>query len=160
MKLLIASCSALLLVACAKQPHRTPSSNARTDASMADLALLMRNDINPAFSKLTFLVFHGSSEDNPTEVRAELARAAGVLRTSIGQLRTWRQPPTETEQGREVFYTYAMSVDAATQRLLDAVQREDASTAATQLQQISRTCNSCHHFFRLDIEDSVVPDKR
>jgi hypothetical protein len=147
-----------LLVACPKQ-NTPPSGNPPMDALTA-LGLLMKNDINPAFSKLTFLVFHGDSMDEePDKLKTEMANAAAVLRTSIAQLRTWKEPPTQSVQGREVFYTYATSVDASTKRLADALDRNDNGEAARQMKQISDTCNSCHHFFRLKIEDSVVPDR-
>jgi hypothetical protein len=149
--------SVLAIAACTKQ--NTPSGGS-TDARITQLTLLMKNDINPAFSKLTFLVFHGDSmQEEPQRLRSELSTSATLLRSAMGQLRTWKEPPTSTEQGRDVFYTYANSVDESAQRLLDAIARNDTNTAARHMKQIANTCNSCHHFFRLTIEDSVVPDE-
>jgi hypothetical protein len=124
---------------------------------MAELGLLMKNEINPAFSKLTFLVFHGEEmEEDPVKLRTEMTRHGETLLNSLARLRGWPQPPTVTEEGREVFFTYALSVDKSAQQLLDAIGRSDNATAAKQLESIAKACNNCHHFFRLDIEDSVV----
>lgn len=149
----------VLFVACPKAP--VPSSADRpSDAAMAALAALMKNQVNPAFSKLTFLVFHGEEmQEDPNTVRLEMQRAATILRGSLGQLRDWREPPTQSTEGKDVFYTYAMSVDRQAETLLDAIQRRDGATTVTQMQDMADTCNNCHHFFRLDIEDSVVPGK-
>jgi len=149
----------VLLVACPKAP--VPASADRpSDAAMAALAALMKNQVNPAFSKLTFLVFHGEEmQEDPNTVRLEMQRAATILRGSLGQLRDWREPPTQSTEGKDVFYTYAMSVDRQAETLLDAIQRRDGATTVTQMQDMADTCNNCHHFFRLDIEDSVVPGK-
>jgi cytochrome c556 len=147
----------LALAACTKAPIPTTEKPA-SDASMAALAALMKNQINPAFSKLTFLVFHQDElKEDPNALRAELDRTATLLRTSIGELRTWKEPPTESREGRDVFYTYAASVDTQAQQLFDAIQRRDGATTTTQMQDMADTCNNCHHFFRLKIEDSVVP---
>ncbi|MEO8700531.1 MAG: cytochrome c [Kofleriaceae bacterium] len=147
----------LALAACTKAPI-PPTERPASDASMAALAALMKNQINPAFSKLTFLVFHQDElQEDPNAVRVELERTAMLLRSSIGELRTWQEPPTESREGRDVFYTYAASVETQAQQLFDAVQRRDNTMAATQMQDMADTCNNCHHFFRLKIEDSVVP---
>jgi hypothetical protein len=145
------------LGACPKAP--VPASDRPPDAGMAALAALMKNQINPAFSKLTFLVFHGDElQEDPNAVRAEMQRAATTLRTSIGELRDWRElSMMQSIEGRDVFNTYAASVDRQAQKLVDAIAVRDNDTAATQMQDIADTCNNCHHFFRLRIEDSVVP---
>ncbi len=156
-RILLAALLVVCVGACPKQP--VPDSAKTPDAGMAALAALMKNQINPAFSKLTFLVFHGDElQEDPNAVRAEMARAAGTLRTSIGELRDWRElSMMQSMEGREVFNTYAGSVDRQAQKLVDAIAARDNDTAAAQMQDIADTCNNCHHFFRLRIEDSVVP---
>jgi hypothetical protein len=157
MSTLFQSAAALaLLAACTKAP--IPPPDRAPDAQFTALTALMKNDINPAFSKLTFLVFHGDDlQEDPNAVRSEMQRAAMVLRGSIGRLRDWSEPPTQSQEGKEVFYTYAVSVDHQAQALFDAIERRDNTTATTQMQDMADTCNNCHHFFRLKIEDSVVP---
>ena len=52
--------AALLLVALAGCPKKaTIPTGGSDDADITELGLMMKNDINPAFSKLTVLVFHG-----------------------------------------------------------------------------------------------------
>lgn len=151
---------ALVLSACAKPAVPSTSQDRPSDAAMAALAALMKNQINPAFSKLTFLVFHGEEmQEDPNTVRIEMQRAATILRGSLGELRDWREPPTQSAEGKDVFYTYAVSVDRQAQTLLDAIDRRDGGATQTQMQDMADTCNNCHHFFRLDIEDSVVPGR-
>ena len=147
----------LALGACAKAP--VPSTEQRpSDASMTALAALMKNQINPAFSKLMFLVFHGEElQEDPNAIRSEMQRFATMLRSGMGELAAWREPPTQSTEGREVFFTYSANVDKQTQALFEAIERRDTDSAEKQMQQIADTCNNCHHFFRLDIEDSVVP---
>lgn len=131
-----------------------------TIASMAELARLMKNDINPVFSRLTFLVFHGESvETDPAALQAELVKNAAQLQVAIARLRAIPKPPTSTDEGRAVFFTYADSVSKSTEQLLEAIARREPAGAAAKLEQIADTCNSCHHFFRLKIEDSVVPSR-
>lgn len=116
----------------------------------------MNERVNPSFSRLTFLVFHADTEDDPRAVKAELAKVARTLAGATTRLKAWPTPPVETEQGREVFLTYAAELDRSAQRLVDIVVRSDGAAAAKTLEQIAKTCNDCHHFFRLDIKDSVV----
>jgi hypothetical protein len=161
MKRLVLVALPFVIGGCTKQNTPPGNSGMTDDARITALTLLMKNDINPAFSKLTFLVFHGATmQEDPQKLRIEMLNAATMLRRSMGQLRTWSEPPTGTDQGREVFYTFADSVDVSTQRLVEAIQRNDGNGAARQMEQIADTCNNCHHFFRLKIEDSVVPDSR
>jgi hypothetical protein len=147
---------ALCLVACAQAPMPAPETPPR-DPGMEALAALMKNQINPAFSKLMMLVFHGDGlQEDPTAVRVEMQRFAVMLRSSMGELAAWREPP---QQGRDVFFTYAASVDRQAQLLSDAIERRDRGTAEAQMSEMADTCNNCHHFFRLKIEDSVVPGR-
>lgn len=149
---------ALVLTACPKAPF--PASDRPSDAGMAALAALMKNQINPTFSRLTFLVFHGTElQEDPSAVRLEMQRAATQLRGSVSELRDWRELPAQSSEGRDVFNTFATSVDRQAQTLFDAVQRGDVATTEAQMQDMADTCNNCHHFFRLKIEDSVVPGR-
>ena len=56
-----------------------------------------------------------------------------------------------------MFFTFSANVDKQTQTLFEAIERRDGAAAEVQMKEIADTCNNCHHFFRLDIEDSVVP---
>ena len=156
--ILVRGILALVLAGCAKPP--VPVTDQRpSDASMTALAALMKNQINPAFSKLMFLVFHGQElQEDQAAVRSEMQRFATILRSGMGELAMWREPPTQSTEGREVFFTFSANVDKQTQTLLEAIERRDNAAAEQQMKDIADTCNNCHHFFRLDIEDSVVPE--
>jgi hypothetical protein len=43
-----------------------------------------------------------------------------------------------------------------TVKLIDSIGRDDRRQALSQLEEIADTCNNCHHFFRLKVDDSVV----
>lgn len=145
-----------MLIGCPKNPEVQVEGGAKI-RKMEALGMLMKNEINPAFSKLGFLLFHGATvEEDPKVIRAELQIAASKLQLGIRRLRDWQQLPTETSEGRDVFITFANSVDKSTEQLVTAISRNDDATAQAQLEKIADTCNNCHHFFRLDIEDSVV----
>ncbi len=146
----------LLLTACASTPP--PATERPAQAGMTELAALMKNHINPSFSRLTFLVFHGDElQENATNLRTEMQQTVTVLRRAVGELRDWRELQTQSAQGRDVFNAFATNVDRQAQQLFDAIDRRDADGTEKQMQDIADTCNNCHHFFRLKIEDSVVP---
>ncbi len=145
----------LVLLACSGSAG--PKSATPGIKKSAPLGALMKEQINPAFTKLSFLVFRGDQMEQPAEVvNAEIVRNARLLGSGTSRLRDWSDPPTETAEAREVFLTYAASVDKTALQLVDAAGRKDATAMATAMEQIAKTCNSCHHFFRLDLEDSVV----
>lgn len=142
----------LFVVACAKQADVSEP----TVLKDAELNALMNERINPAFSKLSFLVFHADTMDDPEAARRELVVAADNLSAGTSVLSGWRNPPVSSAQGREVFHTYSANVDRYAKALVTAVRADDDTGSARALEQIATTCNNCHHFFRLDIKDSVV----
>jgi cytochrome c556 len=120
----------------------------------------MKNEVNPTFSRLIVLAFHSDTLDmDAAAVKAALKREASVLQGAIARVREWDEPPTQSQEGREVFYTYANSVHRATERLVAAIDADDSAGTVAELQQIANTCNNCHHFFRLRLRDSVVPSR-
>lgn len=137
-------------------PPAEPAKPVRT-AKQAELGLLMKDQINPAFSKLSFLIFQGDDTgEDRAAVKAELTTLVSGFRQAIGRLRVWEHPPTESNEGKDVFLTYANSIDKTAAELELAIDRDDDHAAARSLEQIAKTCNSCHHFFRLEIKDSVA----
>jgi hypothetical protein len=147
----------LVLLGCAKSIPSSESGGGAKIRKVEALGALMKNEINPAFSKVVFLLAHGDSmPEDPRAVRGELEVAGNNLQRAIGKLRLWHNPPTESDQGRDVFLTYAGSLDGMTSKLMQAIGANDRQAALGQLEKIADTCNNCHHFFRLEIEDSVV----
>jgi cytochrome c553 len=154
MKRLVMVC----LVSCVGACSQEPAPEAPPTNQVTPLNRLMKGEVNPTFSRLIVLVFHSDNLDmNPEVLKVERQRAALILKRAVARLREWSDPPTQSPEGREVFYTYANSVDRAAQRLVAAVERDDNAAAAGELEQIATTCNNCHHFFRLRIKDSVIP---
>jgi hypothetical protein len=142
----------LFVLACSK-----PSAVSEpTTRSSPALNALMNEHVNPAFSKLSFLVFHADTMEDPDAARGALASTARELAAATTQLRTWDDPPVLSREGRDVFQTYSASVDGYAQKLVAAVASGDDGASRHALEQIAETCNNCHHFFRLKIEDSVV----
>jgi hypothetical protein len=139
------------LCGCANPTPSQPTTG-RRDAAIT-LSNLMRNEINPAFSKISFLIENGHALDEDAKAqRAELKQAAAALQVAMVKLRSWQTPPIETAEGRQVFYTYAGSLDVSTQKLIEVIGKGDIRGATPHLDQISDTCNNCHHFFHMGVE--------
>lgn len=120
----------------------------------------MNEEINPTFTKLSALVFHAETQDDAQAARAELARMSGKLSAATARLEAWPSPPVRSAEGREVFHTYAASIDQDARKLVTSVGAGDTAASKRTLEHIAETCNNCHHFFRLKIEDSVVGPQR
>ena len=143
----------LLLVAACSKPAAVSEPKI---AGSPKLNRLMNEQVNPAFSKLSFLVFHAETMDDPEAARAELAATAKHFAAATAVLRDWPDPPVTSQEGKEVFHTYSASVHRYASQLVTSVAADDTAASARALEQIAQTCNNCHHFFRLNIKDSVV----
>ena len=117
------------------------------------LGMLMKNEINPPFSKLSFLLNHLEEDAMPEEAQffAELEEETAALREAIGRLRDWSDPPVASAEGREVFHSYALNLDRMSGWMAGALEAKDRGHAQDVLGRIAATCNSCHHFFRLEL---------
>ena len=111
---------------------------------------IMKNEVNKPFSKLAFFVFHSNGEYD----FAEIARATASFHAGVRKIRAFPDPPVQSQQGREVFATFLETLDRDCTRLSQAIAQQDPEQMQSLLGRVSRTCNDCHHFFRLDIEDS------
>lgn len=113
---------------------------------------IMKNEVNQPFSALTFLVFH--SEPGSDLDFAKITVPASSLRLGIAKVRAIVNPPVQTNEAREVFFTYVDSLVRDSEVLVGAVGYHDRAKTEGALNRISETCNNCHHFFRLkDIEE-------
>jgi cytochrome c556 len=141
------------LVGCSSTP-----SPERAPRRSTALGALMNETVNPTFSKMIAYAFHADTMDaEPAAIRAELRRAADDFRAAFARVKTWSDPPVDSAQGRDVFYTYAADVDRLANELVVAIDRADDAAVRRSLERVAGTCNACHHFFRLHIEDSVIP---
>jgi hypothetical protein len=116
-----------------------------------ELNEIMKNEVNEPFSALTFQVFHSEGELD----FARISLPASSLRLGIAKVRAIVNPPVQTDEAREVFFTYVDSLVRDSESLVTAASFRDRAKTEAALNRISDTCNNCHHFFRLrDIEDS------
>ncbi|HEX2687393.1 MAG TPA: hypothetical protein VHN14_12290 [Kofleriaceae bacterium] len=113
----------------------------------------MKDEVNQPYSALVFGVFHS---DNGIDY-ATIAIPLEVLRSGIARVRDIADPPVETNEGRSVFFTYLDSLAHDTEKFRSAVIRRDQPSMEAALVRIGKICNSCHHFFRLEIQDT--PEK-
>jgi hypothetical protein len=143
----------LALAGCPKPEAKEPEP-AMDPAWHVELGALMKNEINPPFSKLTFLVFHGEGMDDKDVIKAQIQGSSATLRKAIGRLRTWEHPPTTSAEGRDVFYSFASTVDMSLAKFEVAINAGDDKAAAASLDQVAKTCDSCHHFFRIDVPET------
>jgi hypothetical protein len=120
----------------------------------SELGVFMKTHINPAFSKLSFLLFHAEGEDAGDP--AATPRTADELSRAAAMLATWSDPPVASDLGKMVFFDYAVSLkrDAAT--LAEALRMNRRDTAVKTFEALRKKCDSCHHFFRFDESGSVA----
>jgi hypothetical protein len=111
---------------------------------------IMKNAVNKPFSKLTFFVFHSEGNFDFSEID----KTTREFHEGISQARAVTDLPVDSAQGREVFTTFLENLDHDCLRLSRAIASHDGNTMQSMLARLSRTCNNCHHFFRLDIADS------
>jgi len=133
----------VLAGACASTATIAP---VRVDAAAAStddrpLARFMREVVSVPYS---FAVLEQDGRRRP--VRFE--RAAIVLQDAARDLVHWEDPPVESESAREVFYTYARSLEQQVGSLQSAARAHHLAEATVRLEKIRQTCNSCHRFFR------------
>ena len=110
-------------------------------APAPELARFMRELVNVPFS---FAVLERDGARRPARFRG----AARVLQGAIADLAHWQAPPRTSAQGRAVFLEYARHLQRQVARFELATRRHDAGDAAARLDEIGRTCNGCHRFFR------------
>ena len=82
---------------------------------------------------------------------ARIGAPVATLRAGIGKVRAMVNPPVQTAEAREVFLTYVDSLVRDSELLSQALARKDRPRMESVLQKITRTCNDCHHFFRLKV---------
>ena len=136
---------------------RKPGTEATPGALLTDRQhQLIEQELALLARLLEIMGRYPAAQEDQAAVTGELKRHVAVLRNAISRLVVWEQPPTESNEGKEVFFTYASSIDRIGKELQQAVDKGDMPAAARSLDQIAKACNSCHHFFRLRIKDSVV----
>ena len=118
--------------------------------SRSALGVFMKNQLNPPFSKLSFLLFHVGDEGGADIDPGALPAVASELALAAEKLGEWKQPPGESEQGKLVFYEYAESLKSDAASLVGALSGNNKAGAIKVFESLRKKCDSCHHFFRFD----------
>lgn len=113
-----------------------------------ELGVFMKTELNPPFSKLSFLLFHG--DDGGDVDPAALPAAASELALASEKLGQWKDAPGDSEQGKLVFYEYAEALKSDADSLAGAITSKDKAGAIKVFESLRKKCDSCHHFFRFD----------
>jgi len=117
-----------------------------------ELHQIMKDEVNQPYSALVFNVFHSGNEMD----YAAIAIPVTVLRAGIAKVRDIADPPVTTNEARSVFFTYLESLARDAERFHNATVRRDRPSMEAALVRLGKTCNNCHHFFRLKIEDAAA----
>lgn len=122
---------------------------ARDPSKTTELGIFMKTRINPAFSKISFLLFHDEDSEGDVDPAA-LPASANDLSRAAEQLGKWPELPGESEQSKLVFHEYADSLKADAVKLVEALRGKQMDNARKVFESLHRKCDACHHFFRYD----------
>jgi cytochrome c556 len=136
-----------LAVAGCSAPAAAVRSDPGDEVRRSRLGAFMRGQVNPAFSKLSFLLFHAEAGDEPGDA-AGLQGASDELARATRSLGEWSEPPVESEQAEQVFREYAGALRKESARLQAAIAANRRADAKRLFQVVQQRCDSCHHFFR------------
>lgn len=118
--------------------HAVPTEPALPEAP---LGRFMRESLNVPFA---FVMLETSV--SPSHRGRRVHKAASILHDAARDLVDWSQPPAQTPEAREVFFTYAQQLEFHAASLENVAA--DRAVAVDTLEEIRQTCNDCHHFFR------------
>jgi len=127
-----------------------PKRNGERQAKSPILNAIMKNEVNKPFSRITFFVFHSDGEFDWVEI----GRSTTEFQAGIAKAKAFPDPPVESQEGREVFATFVENLESDSNKLAEAIGARDSRQMQVVISRLSKTCNNCHHFFRLDIADS------
>jgi hypothetical protein len=111
------------------------------EPALPQLGRFMRESVNVPFS---FVMLETAAATHGRRVH----KGASLLHAAARDLVDWSNPPVVSEQGREVFFTYARQLVDHAARLEDAAAQREAQDTVDTVEEIRQTCNGCHHFFR------------
>ena len=140
----------LVVAGCGGDPAPQATLPATRVLHSPELDLIMKNEVNQPYSALVFAVFHGEGGID----YAAIAAPAEVLRTGIAKVRDIADPPVASNQARSVFFSYLDTLAHEAERFHGALVQHDAPGMEAALNRLGKTCNHCHHFFRLEIQDA------
>jgi hypothetical protein len=136
----VGACSASI-----ERPH-----DARGQSRSSELGVFMKTQVNPPFSKISFLLFHDGDDETAAINRDVLPASASELALAADRLSKWPDPPSGSDQSTLVFREYAQSLRNDAVRMVEALKDPHRDTAARVFESLRKKCDSCHHFFRYD----------
>lgn len=102
----------------------------------------MKTQLNPPFSNLSYMLFHGEGSVAPA------LPSALELSNQAANLGDWGDPPGDSAQARQVFYEYTATMKVDASSLVEAVKANRRGDAIKSFEALQKKCDSCHHFFR------------
>jgi hypothetical protein len=123
----------------------------RAPSQSSELGVFMKTQMNPPFSKISFLLFHDDEGDSEVDP-AELPASASLLAAAAERLGKWPDLPGESQQSKLVFHEYADALRNDARGLNEAARDNQREAMVKAFESLRRKCDSCHHFFRYDEE--------
>ncbi len=126
----------------------------------ARLSAIMKNEVNQPFSALSFAVYFAHDGELARDAEPpypDIAQPTAALRAGLTKVRFLPDLPASTPEAREVFVAYIDGLLHDSDALADAIADRDRPRTEALLTKISVTCNDCHHFFRLAVDDTPHP---
>jgi cytochrome c556 len=139
--------ASVIATSCARRPAQPATPKV---LHSPELDRIMKEEVNQPYSALVFGVFHRETGID----YAAIATPLEALRSGIAKVRQIADPPVETNEARSVFFTFLESLAHDTERFRGAVARRDEPGMEAALVRLGKTCNNCHHFFRLRLQDT------
>src|SRR4051812_45018113 len=109
----------------------------RDPTNTSELGVFMKSQVNPAFSKISFLLFH-EGEDDAEVSASELPGSAAKLADAADRLSRWHELPGESPESKLVFHEYAESLEKDTRNLVDALDRGQHDRAVTVFESLRK----------------------
>ncbi|MDY7229271.1 hypothetical protein [Hyalangium rubrum] len=122
--------------------HASPPSTTNAPAA-SDMARFMEKDLNPAFTDVSYQLFHARKPGD--EPSPELLAAFERLTAKSAQLA--RSPLGQGEKGAS-FRIHAVQLQIAVRGLSEASLSQDEAQIGMWLTHVSSVCNSCHAEYR------------
>jgi hypothetical protein len=139
-----------LAILCACSSAVDAPRDPRVQSRSSELGVFMKTHINPPFSKISFLLFHGEADETAGINPDVLPASANELAQAAERLSKWPQPPSGSTQSTLVFHEYASALRNDAVRLIEALKSPQRDAAARVFESLRKKCDSCHHFFRYD----------
>jgi cytochrome c556 len=138
--------------ACSSGASSKPDTTATPRKKGGELDKVMRTRMNKAYSSLVFQILHSTTEYDYARITADGAE----LRQAVQRVLDLPPPPVaESEEARSVYLTYNQTLQRNADKFSEAIAQKNRPEMETLLTKIGKTCNDCHKFFRIEIENET-----